>query len=300
MTQETESITTLSPSDQYLHYVGRHGNTLQYFNVVKCYVNKALKAGVPLDEPKHLNASHMTLMMSREKAQCSKNCMRRFLNCYANFCERNDMIIKNPFRIVPPAFVEPLDPGVISPDTAANILDDVVENFPECLAGVAILMFAGVRKSEITRLRWSAVNREAGFIMMSSSITKTRRRRVIEITPNLDKILEYAPRVPDSCVDGDDFVMSESRLTSLRYLFRRHDVPKNGLRHTFASSKLALTRDAMKVSEEMGNSPQVVHAHYSGLYTPNQAALYYGTFPNSLRAYRPHQPAANAKHKTQP
>jgi integrase len=285
MTYNPMNVELQTPTDKYLHYVGRHGNSMQYFNVVLIYVNKALRNGVPLNTPEHLRPSHMTHMMSIEKADTSKNNIRRFLNGFANFCVRHDLIPKNPFALVPPAHVEPADPHVITPDQAANLLEDVVENFPECVAGVAILLFAGLRKSEIVRLTWDSVSLEAGYIMLSSSITKTRRRRVVEISANLRRILELAPR------QDPEMVLNHAMLTSLRYVFRRNNIPRNALRHTFASAKLALTKDVMRVSEEMGNSPQIVYAHYSGLYTPNQATLYYGTFPSSLRAYRRPEPS---------
>ena len=51
------------------------------------------------------------------------------------------------------------------------------------------------------------------------------------------------------------------------------------MRHTFGSYRLAQCQDAAKVSLEMGNSPQMVFAHYRELVKPKDAERYWDIKP---------------------
>lgn len=46
---------------------------------------------------------------------------------------------------------------------------------------------------------------------------------------------------------------------------------KNGLRHSYASYRLADCHDAPKVALEMGNSPQIIFRNYRELVPPVEA-----------------------------
>ena len=55
--------------------------------------------------------------------------------------------------------------------------------------------------------------------------------------------------------------------------------PKNGLRHSYASYRLAQCQDAAKVALEMGNSPSMIFRHYRELVMPQDASAWWNICP---------------------
>jgi hypothetical protein len=55
----------------------------------------------------------------------------------------------------------------------------------------------------------------------------------------------------------------------------------NGLRHSFASYRLAIVQSAEQVSLEMGNSPRKLFTNYRQLATKSQAELWFSVMPAS-------------------
>jgi integrase len=56
--------------------------------------------------------------------------------------------------------------------------------------------------------------------------------------------------------------------------------PKNGLRHSFASYRLAATHDAPRVASELGHtSPQMLYSTYRELVLPEEAERYWKIVP---------------------
>jgi hypothetical protein len=56
---------------------------------------------------------------------------------------------------------------------------------------------------------------------------------------------------------------------------------KNPLRHSYATYKLAVKRDANALALEMGNSPQILMRNYLELATPSQGKQWFGILPMS-------------------
>ena len=55
----------------------------------------------------------------------------------------------------------------------------------------------------------------------------------------------------------------------------------NGLRHSFASYRLAIVQSADQVALEMGNSPKKLFTNYRELATPAQAERWFSVMPAS-------------------
>jgi hypothetical protein len=53
----------------------------------------------------------------------------------------------------------------------------------------------------------------------------------------------------------------------------------NGLRHSFCSYRLAVTKSAAQVSLEAGNSPKMLFQNYRELVTEKSAKEYFGILP---------------------
>ena len=125
--------------------------------------------------------------------------------------------------------------------------------------------FAGLRTAEIERLTWNCVLDDE--IEIRAKTAKNRSRRLIPILPPLAKALETI-RKPSGLVV--DHVNLQYRM---RELADEAEVPRkaNGLRHSFASYRMAAVKNADQVAVEMGNSPAMIFEHYRELVRKAEA-----------------------------
>jgi integrase len=146
---------------------------------------------------------------------------------------------------------------------------------------LAIGAFAGLREAEIKRLDWAEIDQRRGHIEIKSSKARSARRRIVEMQPNLcDWLRPYAGMtgavVPVNARKKLDAIRKDAGLTRW---------PKNGLRHSFASYRLAATHDAPRVASELGHtSPQVLYSTYRELVLPEEAERYWKIAPQSGKA----------------
>ena len=145
------------------------------------------------------------------------------------------------------------------------------------VAYLAIGGFAGLRHAELMRLDWSDVKLAQSTIVVSAKAAKTAQRRTVPIQPNLQKWLAPLARLSGALFKGDgsrflNHVTSVARACEFPW-------PHNGLRHSFASYRMAQRKNAAEVALEMGNSPQMIFRHYRELVSPQDAAKWWAIEP---------------------
>jgi integrase len=140
---------------------------------------------------------------------------------------------------------------------------------------LALGAFAGLRHAEILRLDWEDVRFAQGFVEVKAKKAKTAQRRLIPIQPNLQAWLApYRGRTGKVCRWA-----RVGRLTTALAANVGLHWPNNGLRHSYASYRLAQCQDAAKVALEMGNTPFVIFRHYRELVMPQDAAAWWNISP---------------------
>jgi integrase len=148
---------------------------------------------------------------------------------------------------------------------------------------LAIGAFAGLRDSEIQRLDWSEVRLERRFIEVKAAKAKSARRRLVPIQPNLAAWLRSYANMTGAVVPGADGVRRDAargRLLRLRKSAGITKWPRNGLRHSFCSYRLAATNNAHLVASELGHTTsQLVYQHYRELVRPDEAERYWQIEP---------------------
>ena len=140
---------------------------------------------------------------------------------------------------------------------------------------LAIGAFTGLRHAELLRLDWEDVRFAQGFVEVTARKAKTAQRRLVPIQPNLAAWLAtYRERTGQVCP-----WIRIGRTASA--LAKEHgiDWPNNGLRHSYASYRLAQCQDAAKVALEMGNTPTMIFRHYRELVMPQDATAWWNIFP---------------------
>jgi len=171
--------------------------------------------------------------------------------------------------LLDPPKVKSKTPEVFTPDELAAIFAAAKR---EDYAYIAIAAFGGGRRAEIERLSFSDIDLENGVIALSSEITKTNRRRTLDIPPALKDWLELGWGEGAIVKNGDP-------LKNIRVSFPKKFWKQNGLRHSFASYHLAKHRNAGLTAELAGHSTQTLQGHYKALVTKQAADEWFSITP---------------------
>jgi len=167
-------------------------------------------------------------------------------------------------------------PQILTPEQLRALLEAANDQAPEVLPMLAIGAFAGLRDAEIKRLDWSEVKQAQGHIEVTGAKAKSARRRIVPIQPNLAAWLRAfsamkGPLLPTGYRGSIERARKAAGLTNW---------PINGLRHSFASYRLAACHDPPRVASELGHtSPQMLYSTYRELVLPVDAERYWAIAP---------------------
>jgi integrase len=167
--------------------------------------------------------------------------------------------------------------GVFTPTQLAQILAAAE---PEWRPAIAMQAFGGVRTAEVGRLYWRDVKPDRGYIEIPAGAAKTGRRRLV---PILHPLPLWLPDEPDP----DEMVCPyEGHQVFLERMLRRNPSitwTTNGLRHSFGSYRCAILKDIAAVAFEMGNSAQMVQAHYHEAQELQMAMEWFAVTPTEAK-----------------
>lgn len=149
----------------------------------------------------------------------------------------------------------------------------------ECAVPFAFLAFAGIRPTELTRLRWNDVNLELLSIRLGGNVTKTGKTRNVRINPTLLKWIEFVPKaarigkiIPGRWTEKATRVRNEAKLDGREL--------QDALRHSFGSYLLAVENDINALKSDMGHQHvDTFFVHYHNALTRSEAAPYWEILP---------------------
>jgi integrase len=209
------------------------------------------------------------------RAPVTRNTFRRDLHTLFSFCVSRGYSSTNPVEKTRIAKEVAQPVGILTVDETVRLLNAAPESL---IPYFAIGTFAGLRAAEIERLDWSSIDLESGFIEVTAKNSKTARRRLVKILPNLNAWL--APQKRHS-----GFVIP----ANLRKLFDAaraaaniSEWPSNALRHSYASYHLAHFNDAAALALQMGHTnTAMIFQHYREVVKPKDADRYWQIMPNT-------------------
>lgn len=182
---------------------------------------------------------------------------------------------------------------VLTPAEAAALMaaskDDVA-------AYHAIGLFAGLRTAELERIEWGQIDLDKGEIHVTPAVakrTKNRGRagRFVPITANLKAWLSEVPeKKRTGKIQGPNFRRRELAARNAAGFgpaakelekkgVKLKDWPRNVMRHSFVSYRLAGTNNAAQTALESGHREQVLFQHYRKPLTAKHAEAYFGIMP---------------------
>jgi integrase len=203
---------------------------------------------------------------------------RRGLHNFFNFCLQRGYTRTNPVSASARPKVISKAPGILTPEQTRAMLGECSSAI---LPAVAIAAFAGLRASEIARLTWDKVNVERGRIEVSALHSKTGRRRLVTVSPNLKAWLNQGANLRlNHSGPVRPAANTYERLFSEALKRAKIDPwPRNALRHSCASYLLAETQNAALTAFQLGHSESVLNQHYRELVTPEAAHEYFSIMP---------------------
>ena len=202
----------------------------------------------------------------------SRNNYRRVIHSAFNFAVQRGYAVSNPAHRTAKAKVVRGAPEILTCTQAVALLNACEA---DTLPFVAISLFAGLRAAEMERLDWAEIDLAGGHIEVKSAKSKTGSRRLIPISDNLAAWIQPLARRAGAVAP----VALRDRLDAAKARAGFKKWPANAMRHSYASYRLAECADAARVSLEMGNSPQMIFAHYRELVKPQDAARYWQIKP---------------------
>ena len=204
----------------------------------------------------------------------SRNTMLRYVNLLFAFAlERNHL---PEGRATAPAQLRMVrtvasDVRVFTPAQMRAILHAAP---PHLVPLLAVGAFSGIRMAELARLDWIAIDLDRRIIEIRAGQAKTASRRVIPVTDNLAAWLAPLPRRGRVLASGE-FIKEATSLARALGI----EWPRNVLRHSFISYRIAIVKSADQVALEAGNSPAIIFRHYRELTTEPVAAEWFSILP---------------------
>lgn len=189
-----------------------------------------------------------------------------------SYAAQRRMIDFNPVAFTAKPKLIDRPPDIFTVDELRALLEAAQRQEPSVVPMLAIGAFAGLRDAEIQRLEWSEVDFARGHIEVKAAKAKSARRRIVPIQPNLAAWLRpYAemkgPVAPEGSREKIDLAFEAAKI--VRW-------PVNGLRHSYASYRLAATHDSPRVASELGHTtPQLLYSAYRELVLPEDAERYW-------------------------
>ena len=188
---------------------------------------------------------------------------------------------KNPCESIRPPKIEDKPVAIYDVPTCEKLLAAAMHTDHELgmLGYIAIGLFAGVRPDE--RLKWSHVHLEDRFLEVPAAVSKTRKRRIVDISENLARWLQHATsRLHGRIAPVNWLVKHRAKLLKAAQIeVWPHDV----LRHCFASYHLAQHGSAERTSLQLGHhNTQMLFQHYREVVRPKDAKAFWEIAPPSI------------------
>ena len=147
----------------------------------------------------------------------------------------------------------------------------------------AFALFAGIRPLELERLHWKSVNIAERHIEITSEVSKTSRRRIIDMEPNL---IRWLSSYSSGGGKTEGIVTPQKnlrkRLRDIRTLAGIGKWTQDVMRHSFASYWLAEHGDINRLTLFMGHeNPTMLWKHYHKASKRADAARYWQIVPKN-------------------
>ncbi len=145
--------------------------------------------------------------------------------------------------------------------------------FRDCLPAVGLMLYAGVRPGEVTRLSWTDIHCEEGVLSIAARHSKTGGARCVELCPPLSRMLKRQQKKESGSLCPPQWKKRWHQLRQVAGLAtsERRWVP-DVLRHTFASYHALTHHDLPALQLQLGHrDSRLLLTRYLNLRTLRKA-----------------------------
>lgn len=144
---------------------------------------------------------------------------------------------------------------------------------------LALMLFAGVRPQETSRLEWEDIDLAEGTVLVRNTKAKTDRSRYFKMPEVLKAWLDEVPLEDrNGSVVPSNWKRIYSVIREKAGISEMQDV----MRKTFATAHLAAYGDVNKTRSIMGHEVgDVIFTHYRGLMRPKEAKEFWKLYPGT-------------------
>lgn len=165
-------------------------------------------------------------------------------------------------------------------ETLRLLLTAKIEFDADCLAAITLAAFCGIRREELLRLDWSAVNLADRVITISAAAAKMTQRRVVKLRPNaVDWLMLCPTKTGPICPANYEGKFTAIAIKAGFVSEGKSTFPRNALRHNFASYLYAAEDEAMVIRELGHSSPKMIKEHYRALKLDREGRVYFSITP---------------------
>jgi integrase len=215
-------------------------------------------------------------LRSLEGSPKSRANYRANIGVLFSYATKRRMLDSNPILHTAKPKLPDNPPEIFTVDELRALLEAANRVASDVVPMLTIGAFAGLRDAEIKRLAWSEIDLARGHIEVKAKKAKSARRRIVPIQPNLAEWLRPYVAMKSSVVPEG----ARGKLDRIRKSAGLSSWPQNGLRHSFASYRLAACHDAPRVAGELGHtSPQMLYSTYREVVLPEEAERYWQLVP---------------------
>jgi integrase len=189
-------------------------------------------------------------------APSTRNAKLRILRAVFNLGVKRKYLRESPIAQLDFAELDAGEVEVFTVDQSARLLQAALDHDLQMLPWFVLGLFCGIRPNgELGKLNWSSVHFAEKQVVISPEVSKTKRRRFIDITDNaLEWLGEYKRR--GGSITGK--IVPARKFTNRRRAIQvKAGVDKwiqQGMRHSFCSYWLAKHQDANKLVLQSGHT----------------------------------------------
>ena len=209
-----------------------------------------------------------------------RNSFMRNLRAAFNFGKKREWLTTNPVEKIEFAAVKQKEVVTLNPNEAAALML-AAENALDLIPYHALALFAGIRPMELERLEWRHVDMIEGHVEIVPEVSKTSRRRIIDMEPSLLAWLErFVARGGSTEGKIVDTANLRTRLRAVRAAAGLEKWHQDVMRHSYASYWLAEHGDINKLTMFMGHeSTAMLWKHYHRASKKKDAAAFWKIEP---------------------
>ena len=228
---------------------GRRARTLAEIRSV-CARLMRLAPGLAERNVCSMNRAECAHLISMANSERQRYKVRAILHGVFEYCRRQEWCLTNPVSLIQLPVLKEQEVRPLSWDAMRRLLKIVrLPRHRPCMAPLGLMLWAGVRPAEVSRLSWDDIDWEESVVSLRPVHSKTGGCRHVQIQPVLRVWLRESPRCR-RLICPPDWNRRWRRLRDAAGIIPwQQDV----LRHTFASYHAKFFHDFARLQEDMGH-----------------------------------------------